>query len=56
VLINIRKAGEEIEFFIMPSKIVAKNMEGEEGRFPNISLERILKYKNRWDIFGDAAG
>ena len=30
-------------------------MGGGQGGFPNISLERILKYKNRWDIFGDAA-
>ena len=55
MLINIREAGEGIEFFILPSKIIVKNMEGEKGDFPNISLELILKYKNRWDIFGDAA-
>jgi hypothetical protein len=39
----------------VPSKIIAKNMAGEGGGFPNIRLERILKYKNRWDIFGDTA-
>ncbi len=56
MLINIRKTGNEIEYFIVPSKIIARNMEGEESKFPNISLERVIKYKNRWDIFGDSAG
>jgi len=56
VLVNIRKAGNEIEYFIVPSKIIAKNMGGEEGKFPNISLEKVIKYKNRWDIFGDSTG
>lgn len=55
VLINIRKAGNNIEYFIVPSTIIARNMEGEGSKFPNISLDRVIKYKDRWEIFGDAA-
>jgi len=54
-MINIRKDSNEVEYYIVPSKIIAKNMVGEKGKFPSIDLEQVKKYRNCWDIFGDSS-
>lgn len=57
VLVNIRnsvRSGEKIEFFVVPSKIVARRgFHG--GSWQNISRGNILKRENDWSAFGKAA-
>ena len=56
VLVNIRR-DNKIEYFIVPSKVIAENMqEDEKGNFPSFSLEQAIIYKDQWKYFGDPAG
>lgn len=57
VFVNIRsKKGEDsIEYYVVPSKIVAKNV--EERKRPNATLyafymPKAQKYKDNWSLFG----
>lgn len=52
VFVNIRakKTGEEIEYFIVPSKVVANRMYAD-GNWPHIRRDAILRYKGKWSIF-----
>ena len=58
VFVNIRKqkVGESIEFYIVPSKVVAEKMIYEEtpkAKFYSISLKDVESYKDRWSLFGE---
>ena len=57
VLVNIKnsvRAGESIEYFVVPSKQLSRGGY-HEGDWPNIALEKIESYRDRWEIFGKSA-
>ncbi len=54
-LVNIRsrKDGEEIEYYIVPSKIVANRMKHRQGsNWWSIYRSKVEKYQNKWSVFG----
>jgi len=54
-LVNIRslKDGEKIEYFIVPSKIVADRMKHKPGsKFWSIYRSKVEKFQNKWSVFG----
>ncbi len=56
VLVNIRprRAGESIEYFVVPSKIVADRMyNGAQWR--QINLADIKTFRDAWHVFGEPA-
>ncbi len=56
VFVNIKntKGTEEVQFFPVPSRIVASRMVGARGRFPNIKRDRLFEFRNKWSCFGKA--
>ena len=59
VLVNIRntkRSGESVEYFIVPSRQLAKDgyHEYHEGNWPHIQREKVLEFENAWEIFGNA--
>ncbi len=57
VLVKIRtsvKNGESIEYFIVPSSDLSK-LGFHDGDWPNIQKANILKYKDKWSVFGNSA-
>jgi len=53
VLVNLLKNGE-IEYFIVPSEVVADNLEIQESSkstWISFSRSRALEYKDKWNIF-----
>ena len=54
VLVRIKEAGAEIEFFIIPSQVVADKMFVEEygkGTWYSFTLDDAMPFKDKWDIF-----
>ena len=54
VLVNIKnsiKSGESIEYFIVPSKQLAKGGY-HKGNWPNIEREKIISCRDKWSAFG----
>jgi hypothetical protein len=54
VLVNIKPNGQN-EYFIVPSNIIVRDMEIEEGKnatFYSFSYSNAEQYKDRWDILG----
>src|SRR5215471_16763656 len=53
VFVNIRqrKEREEIEYYIVPSKVVASKMYMDDS-WPSFTLEDALPYKDKWQLFG----
>ena len=51
VLVNLRKDGKEIEYFILPSRVVAKNMI-IDGTWYSLGYDIAKQYKNNWGVFG----
>ena len=49
---STKKAGESVHYYVVPSKKVAE-LAWHEGRFPNIRIDAIAKYENKWSVFGD---
>ncbi len=50
VLVNIRK--NEIEYYIVPSKIISRKIRCDNNdKWHNVSLDDILQYKDKWEIF-----
>ena len=43
--------GDSVSFYIVPSRKVAE-LAWHDGKFPNIRIDAISKYENRWSIFG----
>jgi hypothetical protein len=54
VKIRRKKEIEDVLYFIVPSKVIAKNMDAPDGDFPNIKRDKITKYQNNWSPFGKA--
>jgi hypothetical protein len=54
VFVNLRKDGEKVEFYVVPSKVVARNMVKKKHR-NNIwywfSRNCAEKYKDKWVVF-----
>jgi hypothetical protein len=53
VLVNIRqykKTGEKIEYFIVPSKQLAR-CGYHAGNWPNISCDKVRDCENNWNLF-----
>lgn len=54
VLVNLRnsaKYGDQIEFFVVPSRQLSKSG-NHDGNWPHIRRDSILKYENAWEVFG----
>ena len=58
VLVNLRqnKAGETIEYYIVPSKIISEKMlysNCKNSDWYAITLKSVEKYRNDWSVFGN---
>jgi len=56
VLVNLKKDGKEIEYYVVPSKIISQNMEVLDSNWDNFyfsDAKQAEYYKNRWEVFGD---
>ena len=56
VLVNIKKDGEQIEYYVVPSKVIAQNMELSNGNWDNFYFSDAKEaeyYRDRWKLFGD---
>jgi hypothetical protein len=58
VLVNIRnkKTGEEIEYFILPSRVIAEKMQsaiqGKKGsEWHSFDYKNALPFKDKWELF-----
>jgi hypothetical protein len=54
VLVNVRNTkrdGERIEYFILPSKLLARRAY-HRGDWPNIRCDKISDCKDNWKVFG----
>ena len=53
VLVNIRsnKLGEAIEYYIVPSKVVAEHMILSET-WCQLNIAHAKKYRDKWSCFG----
>jgi hypothetical protein len=49
---NTKRSGESIHFYVVPSKKVV-DMAWHKGKFPNIRIDQITSYENKWSVFGD---
>jgi hypothetical protein len=57
VLVNIKKDGKEIEYYVVPSKIVAQNPGLSDGNWENFYFSDAKEaeyYRDRWKLFGDS--
>ena len=55
MLVNIRslKDGEQIEYFIVPSKIVANRMKHRpDSNWWSIYRSKVEEFQNKWSVFG----
>ena len=58
IFVNLRqsKEGEVIEYYIVPSKVVAEKMYIEEktnSTWYSFALKDALPYQNKWELLGD---
>ena len=56
VLVNIKRDGKEIEYFVVPSKIVAQNPGLSDENWENFYFADVKEtqyYRDRWQLFGD---
>ncbi len=54
VLVNVRKGGKEIEYFVVPSKVAAEKVvveTKERSSWHYICYDDVKDYENRWDLF-----
>lgn len=54
-LVNLRKGGKEIEYFVIPSKIVSQKMMIEKSpssTWYSLGYDIAKKYQNNWSVFG----
>jgi hypothetical protein len=55
VYVNINGGQELIEYYVVPSKVVAAKMvraEREKTVWHSISRKAVLKYRDKWSVFG----
>jgi len=56
VLVSIRKKGDQIEYFVVPSHVVSEKMTIEkEGKstFSSFAYKDTKVYEDKWSIFGE---
>ena len=56
VLVNIKKDGKDIEYYVVPSKVVAQHPGVSYENWKNFSFsnqEEAEHYRERWKLFGD---
>jgi hypothetical protein len=56
VLVNLKNTmrnGETVEYYVVPSRQLARNG-SHRGKWPNISIDIVLRWKNKWSVFGRA--
>jgi len=55
VLVNTKRNEDEIEYFIVPSKIVSKKMYIEKRKksiWYSFDYKDAKRYRDKWDVFG----
>ena len=63
VLVNLRKnkVGEEVQYFVVPSKVVAAKMvsavsrSGAKSEWHQLNMNEAAPYKDKWSFFGAPA-
>lgn len=57
VLVNLRKGGSEKEYYVVPSRIVAKQMFKSTSSTGSvwyaISVKDVETYRDKWSVFGE---
>ena len=57
-LVNLRKGGSEIEYFVVPSRVVAEKIYVSKSSTGSvwyaISIEDVKRYRDKWSVFGGA--
>lgn len=54
VLVNLKSTkrnGETIEYYVVPSTQLARDG-SHRGKWPNISIDKVLRWKDKWSVFG----
>jgi hypothetical protein len=56
VFVNLLKDGDEVEYFVVPSKVVGKKMKIDKARTGSVwhsfSYEDAEPFRDRWSLFG----
>ena len=56
VLVNIKKDGEQVEFFVVPSRRVAQragtDRKTKRRTWPYLLRKKVEEFKDRWDLLG----
>jgi len=56
ILVNIRREGKVIEYFVVPSEVISKTMvieKKETSTWYSIGYDDVKPYLNNWKIFGN---
>jgi len=48
---NTKKSGEVIEYFIIPSRQLARGG-SHRGKWPNIGIDKVIRWEDKWSVFG----
>jgi hypothetical protein len=59
VLVNIKtskKTGESIEYFVVPSKVVARRMNAPDSDWPAIYRDKVEDFRDGWSLFASRQG
>jgi len=59
VLVNLRKSGTVVEYFVVPSNVIAERMGSAQqgkGTWHAIGCKDVKEFENRWDVFDDLGG
>lgn len=57
-LVNLRAGGSQVEYFILPSKVVAEKMlivKQRDSTWYSIYRKDVKDYENKWEIFSNPA-
>lgn len=50
---NTKRDGETVEYYVVPSRQLARDG-SHRGNWPNISIDKVFRWKNKWSVFGRA--
>ena len=50
---NTKRNGEAVEYYVVPSRQLARNG-SHRGKWPNINIDKVLRWKDKWSVFGRA--
>jgi hypothetical protein len=59
VLVNLKKGGKEIEFYVVPSKVISKNIDDSDENWNNFyfaNAKQAEYYRDRRELFGNPGG